>query len=83
MKLSAFLCSYGAMYDAGATTRQVIDAAAAHGFDAIEPFPCADLDTVEQAREIGAYIRDKGMDVSCFPPAVSCLAREAARRWNR
>lgn len=73
MKLSAFLCSYGAMYDAGATTRQVIDAAAAHGFDAIEPFPCADLDTVEQAREIGAYIRDKGMAVSCFSTGCQLL----------
>lgn len=78
MKLSAFLCSYGAMYDAGATTRQVIDAAAADGFGAIEPFPCADLDTVAQAREIGAYIRDKGMDVSCFSTGVELLGSDSA-----
>ena len=48
MKLSAFLCSYGPLYDRGASTYEVIDAAAAQGFGAVEPFPCADLDTVDQ-----------------------------------
>ncbi len=73
MKLSAFLCSYGALYDAGASTLQVVDMAAEHGFGAVEPFPCADLDTVEQARTLGAYARDRGMAVSCFSTGCELL----------
>lgn len=66
MKLSVFLCSYRAMYDAGKSTRQVVDAAAADGFGAVEPFPNVDLDTVSQACALGSHVRDLGMEISCF-----------------
>lgn len=78
MKLSAFLCSYGALYDAGATTKQVVDAAIKQGFGAIEPFPTEDLDTVEQARELGKYIRGAGLSVSCFSTCAELLGPEGA-----
>lgn len=73
MKLSAFLCSYSALYAAGASTRQVVDAAIRQGFGAIEPFPTQDLDTVEQARELGKYIRSAGAQVSCFSTCAELL----------
>ena len=77
MKLSAFLCSYGPMYDQGATTFEVIDQAASQGFGAVEPFPCADLDTVDDARRVGGYAREKGLEVSCFSTCCELLGPDS------
>lgn len=77
MKLSAFLCSYGPMYDQGATTFEVIDRAASQGFGAVEPFPCADLDTVDDARRVGGYAREKGLEVSCFSTCCELLGPDS------
>lgn len=79
MKLSAFLCSYGPMYDQGATTFEVIDQAASQGFGAVEPFPCADLDTVDDARRVGGYAGKRAWKSVVFPPAANFWGRTAMR----
>jgi len=82
MKLSAFLISYQDLYDAGATTYQVIDKALEQGFKAIEPFTAPDISTAEQAKAVGSYIRERGAEVSCYSACVDLLsgAREDVLR---
>ena len=86
MKFSAFLCSYGPLFDQGASIYEVIDTAAAQGFGAVEPFPREDLDTVEQARQMGQYAKDKGLAVSCFSTGCELLGpdvQEVMARMRR
>ena len=78
MKISAFLCSYGPLFEQGVSVCEVIDRAAAQGFGAIEPFPCAGLETVDEARRVGAYIRDKGLAVSCYSTGCELLGPDSA-----
>lgn len=66
MKLSAFLCSYGHLFEKGESLKSVIDRAHADGFSAVEPFPMDGLRTEREAADIGAYVRDQGMDISCY-----------------
>ena len=73
MKYSAFLCSYNARYKRGDTTLQIVDQAIADGFTAIEPFPCDDLHTVEQAQYLGGYVRDRGLSVSCYSTCITLI----------
>ena len=84
MKLSAFLCSYAGLYARGATTPEVIRAAAEAGFGAVEPFPTADLDSVDAARAAGECARELGLAVACFSDNFELLrdpdAMENARR---
>ena len=78
MKISAFLCSYGPLFEQGVSVCEVIARAAAQGFGAIEPFPCAGLETVDEARRVGAYIRDKGLAVSCYSTGCELLGPDSA-----
>lgn len=78
MKISAFLCSYGPLFEQGEKLTAIIDRAADQGFTAIEPFPCRELETVEQARQVGAYIRDKGLAVSCYSTGCELLGPDYA-----
>ena len=84
MKLSAFLCSYSGLYARGASTEEVIRAAAEAGFGAVEPFPAADLNTVDAARAAGECAHALGLEVCCFSDNFELLrdpdAMQRARR---